>query len=202
MRTSQSPAQAGARRAGARCIGRMLPSALPEEPATRPTPALSAEGAARRGTLFRLVNHMHRTGILGGDGTLDRLEAQNALQKQAYVAQRLGVPLGYAFEFMDNGAFSAGLAADIYYRMCAAGGTEPFAGDPASSGAFARLVGGMGAYWLQVTTFALDGRHAGESRGEFVDRVRRTNPEYEKAMAGQVFDHVGDCLAGTGGMAP
>lgn len=182
--------------------GHTLPSAVPEEPLARGTPAQSAEGAERRGTLFRLFNYMHRVGVLGDGGTLDRLEVQNALQKQAYIAQRLGVPLGYKFEFMDNGAFSAELAADIYYRMCAAGGAEPFAGDPASSEAFVRLVGGRGAYWLQVTTFALDAAHRGESRGDFVGRVRRTNPEYEKGEAGQVFDHVRACLAGMGDAAP
>jgi len=192
----------GARPAGACCVGRMLPSAIPEEAAIKGTLAKSAEGARRRGTLFRLINHMHGAGILGDHGTLDRLEAQNALQKQAYVAQRLGVPLGYEFEFMDNGAFSAELAADVYYRMCAAGGAEPFADDPASSETFARLVKGMGTYWLQVTTFALDAAHGGESREEFVGRVRRTNPEYDGGMAGRVFDHVGACLAGAGGGAP
>lgn len=182
--------------------GRTLPSAIPEEPLARGTPAQSAEGAERRGTLFRLFNYMHRAGVLGDGDTLDRLEVQNALQKHAYVAQGLGVPLGYRFEFMDNGAFSAELAADIYYRMCAAGGAEPFADDPAASGAFVRLVGGRGAYWLQVTTFALDETRRGESRGDFVGRVRRTNPEYERGMVGQVFDHVGACLAGIGGAAP
>lgn len=210
MRARRGSTQAGkagaraarGRPAGTCCIGRMLPSAVPEEAAVRGTPSQSAERAERRGTLFRLFNHMHREGMLGGDGTLDRIEAQNALQKQAYVAQRLGAPLGYAFEFMDNGAFSPELAADIYYRMCAAGGVEPFAGSPPSSEAFARLVGARGAYWLQVTTFALDGEHEGESRDEFVDRVRSTNPEYGKKMAGEVFDHVRACIAGIGGGSP
>lgn len=178
------------------CSGRVLSPPMREEAPADGAPAQASETAERLGTLFRLFNYMHRVGILGRDGTLDRIEVQNALQKYAYVAQRLGVPLGYEFEFMESGAFSAELFMDIYYRACAAGGTEPFAGDPGASEAFVRLVAGRSAEWLHVTTFALDERHAVESRAEFVGRVRLENPEYGEGIAGDVFDHVASCLEG------
>ena len=174
--------------------GTALPAPLRESAISGATPAHARMAAERLGTLFRLFNYMHRAGVLGADGTLDRLEVQNAMHKYAYVAKRLGVPLDYEFEFMENGAYSGEIFMDIYYRGCAAGGVEPFAGDQDASGTFARLVGDRGAEWLHLTTFALDERHAGESRDGFVARVRRANPEYGKDLAGEVFDHVSACL--------
>jgi len=175
------------------------PAPIREESLSGGSPEQARRAAGRIGTLFRLFNYMHRAGVLGGDGTLDRLEVQNALHKYAYVAKRLGVPLDYEFEFAENGAYSGELFKDVYYRGCAAGGTEPFADDPGASRTFVGLVGGRGAEWLHLTTFALDERHGGESRGDFVRRVRRANPEYEGTLAEEVFDHVAGCLGeGTG----
>lgn len=174
--------------------GLALPAPIREHALLGDTPAQARRAAERLGTLFRLFNHMHRAGVLGSDGTLDRLEVQNAMHKYAYVAKRLGVPLDYEFEFMENGAYSGEIFMDIYYRGCAAGGAEPFADDPAAARTFARLVGKKKAEWLHLTTFALDERHTGESRDDFVARVRRANPEYGNGLACEVFDHVAACL--------
>ncbi len=187
-----------AARAPARRL-RALPAPIRERPLSGGTPAQARRAAERLGTLFRLFNYMHRVGALGAGDTLDRLETQNAMHKYAYVAKRLGVPLDYEFEFMENGAYSGEIFMDVYYRGCAAGGAEPFANEPGLSRTFVRLVKGRGAEWLHLTTFALDEGHAGESREGFVARVRRVNPEYERGLAGEVFDHVAACLGGEAG---
>lgn len=165
-----------------------------------PSYAQEGEGGERprrTGTLFRFVNYLRRMGVLEDGDTLDSLEVQQALQKYAYIAKQVGLDLDYSFRFLDVGAFSADIGMDIYRRSCANGGTEPFEDDPAASRTFLEIVRGRDIEWLEAATLAMDGRHEGETRGEFVERVKRENLSCGRDTAGEVFDHVRSCVGGT-----
>ncbi|MDD9826221.1 MAG: hypothetical protein OXU86_05575 [Thaumarchaeota archaeon] len=148
----------------------------------------------RTGTLFRFVNYLHRMGVLKDSDTLDSLEVQQALQKYAYIAKRVGMNLDYTFKFLDVGAFSVDIGMDIYRRCCAKGGTEPFEGDPGASRAFLEIVRGRDIEWLEAATLAMDGRHGGETRDEFAERAKRENLSCGRDTAVDAFDHVMSCV--------
>ena len=145
------------------------------------------------GTLFRFFNYLHKMKVLSGDDTLDRSEVQRALQRYAYIAKKLGTDMKYEFGFLDSGAFSTDIAMDIYYRGCAAGGTEPFAHDRDASQVFLRMVRGRSIEWLNVATFALRENHGNETLAEFVKRMKRENSEYSEKLVTGVFNHVRAC---------
>jgi len=152
-----------------------------------------AEHASRAGTLFKFADRLVEEGVL--EGALTDMTAQHRLQKCAYVAQRLGADIGYEFEFLTSGAFSTGLAVDIYHRWAARGGSWPFVGMPREEGAFFSLVRGHSTEWLQIATLALNDREAPNTREEFADLVVRENSNLDRRLAAKVFDEVSSVLA-------
>ena len=167
--------------------------------------ALRAVGAAvaavdprarRIGTLFRLADRLVAEGVL--EGSLGDPAVQRRLQKCAYIAQRMGAGLGYRFGFLESGAFSTGLAVDVYQRGAARGGAEPFGGDGRMAEAFLRLVRGRSDGWLRIATFAMRGEDAPAERAEFVEYVAWHDPGLDRELIGRVFDDVRS-LAASGG---
>ncbi|MCY4251867.1 MAG: hypothetical protein OXD41_01005 [Thaumarchaeota archaeon] len=144
--------------------------------------------ARRVGTLFRLADLLAAEGVLGGP--LEDMEAQNRLQKCAYVAQQMGAGVDYEFGFMCSGAFSADLAVDIYQRDAAHGGADPFAAMPGRLAGFLGLVRGRSTEWLQLATFAVRPAADPPSRAGFVRRVAWRGSGYDRRRAAEVFDAV------------
>lgn len=155
--------------------------------------------AWRIGTLSKFAEYMVREGVIGGP--LDSPTVQHRLQKCAYIAQRMGAGLDYEFGFLESGAFSTGLAVDIYRRGAASGGAEPFGGDGGRAGAFLRLVRGRSDSWLRVATFALCPRGVPAGREEFVDYVTWHDAGLDRGLVAGVFDEV-RALAASGGRGP
>lgn len=164
-------------------------------------PAIVDTARARRaGALFRLADRLVEEGVL--DGPLDDMETQHRLQKCAYIAQRLGADIGYEFGFLGSGAFSDGLAVDIYHRWAARGGAWPFEGMPREEAGFFRLVRGHSRGWLQTATLALEPRETPLTREGFAEHVARGNSRLDRRLAASVFDEVravlGSIAAGDG----
>ena len=163
----------------------------------------AADPRARRiGTLFRLADRLAAEGIL--EGPLGDPAVQRRLQKCAYIAQRMGAGLGYGFGFLESGAFSTGLAVDVYRRGAARGGAEPFGGDVRRTAAFLRLVRGRSDAWLRIATFAMRGEDVPAERAEFVEHVAWHDPGLDRGLIGRVFDDVRDMAApgGAGNRTP
>lgn len=144
--------------------------------------------AHRVATLFRFADRLAAEGVL--DGPLEDMEAQNRLQKCAYIAQQLGATIDYEFGFMCSGAFSADLAVDVYQRGAASGGDDPFAFMAVGLGGFLGLVRGHTTEWLQLATFAVRPAATRPSRAEFVDCVAWRGSGYDRRRAARVFDAV------------
>jgi len=160
-------------------------------------PAGAGASRARRvGTLSRFADLMVSEGVV--DGRLDDPEVQHRLQKCVYIAQRMGAALGYRFRFLESGAFSTGLAVDIYQRGTARGGSDPFGGDRERAEAFLRLVRDRSDSWLRIATFALCPRGVPSDREGFVDHVVWHDSELDRGLVARVFDDVRS-LAGSGG---
>lgn len=153
--------------------------------------------ARRVGTLFRLADVLASEGVLGGP--LEDMEAQNRLQKCAYVAQQMGANVDYEFGFMRSGAFSADLAVDIYQRDAAHHGADPFANIPDMLGGLLGLVRGHSKEWLQLATFAVRPTAAPPSKAEFVERVAWRGSGYDRRRAARVFDAVAALRAARSG---
>lgn len=149
------------------------------------------------GTLTRFIAYLKRNSIL------EDIEAplgHHLLHKYAYIAMGLGMRLGYDFDFLENGAFSADLEVDLFDLDVASGGTEPFGGDACRSGTFLDLVRGRDAEWLQVATFAVRDRDREDALEKFLAR-RGGIIKYEKGMAISAFEAVTGCVEGMAGGA-
>lgn len=149
---------------------------------------LGAIHGERVGTLVKFIGYLEKNGVIGGaPGTFD---ARHAMQKYAYLAKDLGAPIEYQFDFLENGAYSAVLAADLYTLELADGGTPAFGKRSGAGEAFVRLVRGRGRLALQAMTFAVRDMRAGVGRGEFVRGVGREHGQYSGRLLGWAYDAV------------
>lgn len=141
------------------------------------------------GRLIRFIGYAVENGVLDGDRALDTLVGRHMFQKQAYIAQELGMRIGYKFEFLKNGAYSPAMAVDVYKRGAAAAGGEAFVPDPMASRAFVRIVRKRDPEWLQVATFAVRDREVPGARDEFLND-RYGHLEYDRRLVMEVFAEV------------
>lgn len=149
---------------------------------------LAAIHGERIGTLARLIGYLVENRVMGGiPGTFD---ARHATQKYAYLAGEMGAPVEYRFDFLENGAYSAVLAADLYMLERAEGGAPPFREGDRAGEAFVRLVAGRGRLALQAMTFAMRDMRGGVRRDEFVERMAREHGQYSRRLLGWAFDSV------------
>ena len=145
------------------------------------------------GRLVQFVDYAVENGLLEGADALDTFIGRHVIQKHAYIAQELGLGIGYKFEFLKNGAFSASMAVDIYERDLAVMGPAAFEPEPRASRAFVELVRGRGPKWLQVATFAVRDRGVLGAYEAFVnDRYRHL--EYDGRLVKSVFAEVDLCM--------
>lgn len=159
-----------------------------------PLPAMHGE---RIGTLVRLIRYLEENGVM--DGTPETFGARHATQKYAYLAGEMGAPVEYRFDFLENGAYSAALATDLYMLERAEGGVPPFGAGDAAGEAFVRLVLGRGRLTLQAMTFAMRDMRAGMGRDEFVRTMARDYSRYSRRLLGWAFDSVLAAAGGPGG---
>ncbi|MCY4251965.1 MAG: hypothetical protein OXU86_08125 [Thaumarchaeota archaeon] len=159
-----------------------------------PTEAGSA--ARRLGTLARFVARLVDHGTLRGDFNPMAPADKRVIQKCAHIAQSLGIRLGYEFDLLENGAFSAELDVDICRLGEGRGGADPFVGSGRATAAFLGLVGGKGTQWLEVATFALHPKSRWRTAAEFAGR--RGIIEYDRQVIEDAFDGVGRCLGEMG----
>lgn len=149
---------------------------------------LAAMHGERIGTLVRLIRYLEENGVM--DGTPETFGARHATQKYAYLAGEMGAPVEYRFDFLENGAYSAALATDLYMLERAEGGVPPFGAGDAAGEAFVRLVLGRGRLTLQAMTFAMRDMRAGMGRDEFVRTMARDYSRYSRRLLGWAFDSV------------
>lgn len=149
---------------------------------------LDAIHGERIGTLARLIGYLEENRVM--DGVPGTFETRHATQKYAYLAGEMGAPVEYRFDFLENGAYSAVLAADLYMLERAEGGTPPFREDDGAGAAFVRLVLGRGRLTLQAMTFAMRDMRHGVGRDEFVERMAREHGRYSKRLLEWAFDSV------------
>ncbi|RNJ73371.1 MAG: hypothetical protein EB824_04825 [Thaumarchaeota archaeon S15] len=192
------------------------PTRLPmPEPAYRPggAVALDLSGAARGGQapqikatyvppnwkllraeligrLVQFVNYAVENGVLEDTGAPDTFIGRHVIQKHVYIAQELGLGIGYKFEFLKNGAYSPSMAIDMYELDLAVIGPVAFDPEPMASRTFVDLVRGRSPEWLQVATFAVRDYEVSKARESFLsDRYRHL--EYDRRLVDNVFTEVG-----------
>jgi len=152
------------------------------------TALLDAIHGERVGTLARLIGYLEENRVI--DGVPETFEVRHAMQKYAYLAGSLGAQIEYRFDFLENGAYSAALAADLYMLDRADGGTPPFREGDGAAMEFVRLVRGKGRLTLQAMTFAMRALRAGTKRDEFVEKMAREHGQYSRRLLGWAFDSV------------
>lgn len=171
---------------GARLETYSVPGALPEAgPAER-----------RLGTMARFVAHLAGNAMLRADFNPMAPADRRVIQKCAHIAQSLGIPLGYEFDLLENGAFSAELDVDMCRLGEGRGGADPFVGSGGAAAAFLGLVEGKGTEWLEVATFALHPRSRWRTAAEFSER--RSIIGYDRRTIEDAFGGVERCLAKLG----
>lgn len=141
------------------------------------------------GRLVQFIDFVVESGLLEGAKALDAFAGRHALQKYAYIAQELGMRIGYRFEFLKNGAYSPAMAVDIYERSAAVAGSEAFVPTPRVSKAFVEMVGGRGLEWLQIATFAVRDHGVSGAHEKFAND-RYGHLEYDKRLVRSVFAEV------------
>lgn len=154
---------------------------------------LDAIRGERVGTLVKFIGYLVENGVMGGPP--ETFGARHAMQKYSYLAGGMGAPIEYRFDFLENGAYSAVLAADLYTLELADGGAPAFR-DANAGAALVRLVRGRGRLALQAMTFAMRDMRAGLGRDEFVEGIERGHGQYSRRLLGWAFDAV---LEATGG---
>jgi len=160
--------------------------------------ARPGEGSAGRrlGTLAGFVAHLADNGILRKNFSPTAPADKRVIQKCAHIAQSLGIPLGYEFALLENGAFSAGLDADMCRLEGGSGRADTFAGGGRAAAAFLGLVRGRETKWLEVATFALHPKSRWRTAAEFAER--RSIIVYDRQTVDGAFGGVGRCLAELG----
>ncbi len=165
--------------------------------------AATVRGLERPGLVGRLagfIDHAVAHGLLGGEGDLDTFIGRHNLQKHAYIAQELGIRIGYEFEFLKNGAYSPAMAVDTYKRDRAPRYAEALDPDPGATRTLVRIARGRGTEWLQVATFAVRDRAVSGALERFLaDRHRHMR--YDRRLVREVFAEVGSCMGAGGGGA-
>ncbi len=174
-------------------------ASMQQEPTTAKGVALEQPGKIVM--LASLIERLQQADFLEGD-LLTTFEAQNKLQKHAYIAKTLGVPLHYEFNFLENGAFSTDMSIDIYETDGIKDTIDPFGQMPGAFETFVDLARGRGSRWLQAITFALRDLELDDTDDEFAARVMHGSRLYEKKMLKRVFAHVRDRMREHGACAP
>ena len=174
-------------------------ASMPQEPTTAKGVALEQPGKIVM--LASLIKRLQQADLLEGE-LLTTFEAQNKLQKHAYIAKTLGVPLDYEFNFLENGAFSTDMSIDIYETDGVKDTIDPFGQMPGAFETFVDLARGRGSRWLQATTFALRDLELDDTDDEFAARVMHGSRLYEKKMLKRVFAHVHERVRRAGGARP
>lgn len=147
----------------------------------------------RVGTLARFVEYLTDNGVV--EGWPRAFGEHHAMQKYAYLAGMLGATLHYEFDFLENGAYSADLAIDLYACVRPGSGAPPFKGNAGAGSALVRMVGGRGRLTLQAMTFAMRDMRDGAGREEFVETMCRERGRYGRRMLGWAFDRVFEACA-------
>lgn len=152
------------------------------------------------GRLNQFIYHVVESGVLDDVNALDGFLGRHMLQKHAYIAQELGIHIGYKFEFIKNGAYSAAMAVDMYDRGLAAFGQEELAMEPGAREAFVNMVRGRGPEWLQIATFAVRDHGVPGAREAFLSDMYG-HLEYDRRLVEAVFAEVGSRMDRLGGRA-
>jgi len=150
------------------------------------------------GTLARFVAYLKKNAI---PDDVEGPDVHHKLHRYAYIAKGLGMRLEYDFDFLEIGAFSPDMEADLFRMGTARGGAEPFAGDAGASEAFLGLVRDREAEWLQLATFAVRERGADGALERFAKRPRGAIT-YDRGMAEDAFAAVARCAGRIAGNAP
>lgn len=153
----------------------------------------------RLGTLARFVSHLAKNGVLREGFDPMSPADKRVVQKCAHVAQCLGIPLGYGFALLGNGAFSAELDVDMCRLGEGRGGVDPFVGNGRAAEALLGLVAGRDTEWLEVATFALHPKGRWRTAAEFAER--RGVIAYDRGTVEGAFGDVARCLEGLGARA-
>jgi len=152
---------------------------------------LSARRVRRIGTAVRFVARLRERGILREEDALGEFLVAHRVQKYAYISSKLGVRLGYKFEFLEFGAHSGDLALDLHSHLHGRNGDDPFEEIPGALDALEDIVRERrDTRWLQMATFAIRDLHTGETKDEFVARMLGGRLGYTKRAAEDAFERV------------
>jgi len=173
--------------------------------ASRQVPSAAADRQARRlarvemaRELAGFIEYLADRRIIDDATAVDTVEGRRNLQKYAYIAQALGMRIGYRFDFIESGAFSTSLAVDAHSRKTLGVEAVAFRPDPRASDAFVGLVRGRDADWLQVATFAARDLGVDGALKTFVES-KHGRMEYDASLITDVFEKVNVAMAGHGG---
>jgi len=161
-----------------------------------PTPMQAMEGhmildsirSERVGTLAEFVEYLRKNDVVGGMPRT--FEEHHSMQKYAYLSSALGEPPYYAFNFLENGAYSPTLALDLYAKERGGSGVVPFKGNALAGEEFAQMVRGRGRLALQAMTFAMRDIQNGSGRHEFVETMHRERNRYSRRLLERAFDSI------------
>lgn len=138
--------------------------------------------------LAGLVEYLEENGVV--EGRPETFEEHHAMQKYTYLANAFGEPPHYAFDFLENGAYSSDLAIGLYAGEKSGVGAPPFRGNAEAGEAFVQMVQGRGRLTLQAMTFAMRDMRSGTGRSEFVDTMRRERSRYSRRLLEWAYDRV------------
>ncbi len=138
--------------------------------------------------LAQFINYLAEKGVMD-DTLVNTFDKRHKLQKYVYIAQKLGIRIGYEFDFLENGAFSSDLGIDIY--DCDPNGTHLEALNLRTnvSDVFIKMVLGRSTRWLQVATFVLQDREMTTS-AEFARDVVQGTIVYDPGLVDSVIKKV------------
>lgn len=145
---------------------------------------------ARIGALKKFVEYLLANGLIGKGEDLQSVDVHRSIQKYAYIAEGMGMRLGYDFDFLESGAFSTEMSLDLYRLNLAKGGAEPFDGNARASADFLRLVEGKGTMWLRVATFVLQNIDTIRNVDEFARYMERESSIYDKRTVRSAFEQM------------
>lgn len=168
--------------------------APPQAPRADADQALQRARVAMARELAGFIEYLIDKRIIDDAAAVATVEGSRNLQKYAYIAQSLGMQIGYKFDFIESGAFSTDLAVDAHRLNTSDIGTEKFRPDARASEEFVGLVSGKEAEWLQVATFAARARGADDALDAFV-KARHARMDYDMSLINGVFSEVDESMS-------
>jgi len=184
------------RLAGVYGVGRNAPQMPAPSQSQEARLILDSIREERVGTLARLVGYLEENGVV--EGRPKTFEERHVMQKYTYLANAFGEPPHYEFDFLENGAYSASLALDLYAEGRDGVGVTPFRNNADAGSVFVQMVQGRGKRTLQAMTFAMRDIREGVERDEFVDTMHRERSLYERRLLEWAFDRVSESIGRLG----